>query len=75
MATTKKKPRLNRYRTSWNGPWDALSCPPRILRSWAANKAQALKQHQALFPTRWVKVERISKELGRLAATAAKGEQ
>ena len=64
MATT-KKPRLNRYRISWNGPWDAATVPARILRSWAQNKAQALKNHQALFPTRWVKVERISKELGR----------
>ena len=65
MPTLSKKVRQNRYRISWAGPWDALTCPPRVLRSWAQNKAQALKNHHALFPTRWVKVERISKELGR----------
>lgn len=64
-STTLKKPRQNRYRISWAGPWDAANCPARILRSWAQNKAQALAQHQALFPVKWVKVERISKELGR----------
>jgi hypothetical protein len=60
-----KKPRLFRYRTTWKGPWDAATCPVRILRSWAQNKAVALANHKKLFPVKWVKVERISKELGR----------
>lgn len=63
MATTQT--RKFRYRISWKGPWDAATCPARILRSWAQNKAVALAQHKKLFPVKWVKVERISKELGR----------
>jgi hypothetical protein len=63
--TTTTAPRKFRYRIHWQGPFDAATCPVRILRSWAQNKAQALKQHEALYPVKWVKVERISKELGR----------
>jgi hypothetical protein len=64
MVAIKNKP-VFRYRIHWQGPFDAATCPVRILRSWAQNKAQALAQHQALYPVKWVKVERISKEIGR----------
>jgi hypothetical protein len=63
MVATKE--RRFRYRIHWQGPFDAASCPVRILRSWAQNKATALANHKKLFPVKWVKVERISKELGR----------
>lgn len=65
MTTTLKKPRLYRYRIFWRGPWDAVTCPTRILRMWAANKAAVIKAHAKLFPAKELRVERISKELGR----------
>jgi len=50
-----------RYRVTWNGPWDARDRPERVLTMWANNKPQALKLHKSRFPCRTVKVQPLGR--------------
>lgn len=52
---------MNRYRISWNSPYERQLKWRRVLTCSAKNKQEAEKNHRKLFPANELQVQRIYK--------------